>query len=42
MEGEYIIEDISWVEQRMIESRTIAEELSSHEPVVFEDEYITL
>jgi hypothetical protein len=37
-----MIEEPTGIEQRMIESRVIAEELASQEPEIFEEESVTL
>ena len=42
MEVDNVIEEPSWEEQRIIETRVIAEELVSQEPYIFEEESITL
>jgi hypothetical protein len=42
MEVDVVIGEPNWVEQRLIENREIAEELACQEPVVFEEEFVTL
>jgi hypothetical protein len=37
-----VIEEPSWSEQRLIETRVIAKELDSQEPKIFEEESVML
>jgi hypothetical protein len=42
MEVDVVIGEPDWVEKRLIENREIIEELACQEPVVFEEESVTL
>ena len=42
MEVDEVIEEPSWTEQTLMETREIVEDLTSQEPKIFEQEYFTL